>query len=146
MTLGAAREGYRKSDSLLAGGRQGQMSDDKIRIYQKPTCSTCREADRILRESGVEYDKVNYIIEPPGEEKLRQLIAKMGIAPRDLLRTKEAVYRELNPDKRDLADDEIIALMVEHPELMQRPIIERGERAVLGRPVEKIREFLEQKE
>ena len=121
------------------------MNDDKITIYQKPTCSTCREADRMLRESGVEYDKVNYISEPLGEEKLRELIAKMRIAPRDLLRTKEAVYRELNPDKRDLADDEIIALMVEHPELMQRPIIERGERAVLGRPVEKIREFLEQK-
>jgi len=121
------------------------MNDDKITIYQKPTCSTCREADRMLRESGVEYDKVNYISEPLGEEKLRELIAKMRLAPRDLLRTKEAVYRELNPDKRDLADDEIIALMVEHPELMQRPIIERGERAVLGRPVERIREFLEQK-
>jgi arsenate reductase len=120
------------------------MEDDKITIYEKPTCSTCREADRILRESAVEYDKVNYIIEPLGKEKLRELIVKMRIAPRDLLRTKEAIYRELNPEKRDLADDDIIALMVEHPELMQRPIIERGERAVLGRPVEKIREFLEQ--
>ncbi len=118
------------------------MNDDRITIYQKPTCSTCREADRMLRESGVEYDKVNYISEPLGEEKLRELIAKMRLAPRDLLRTKEAVYRELNPDKRDLADDEIIALMVEHPELMQRPIIERGERAVLGRPVENIKMLL----
>lgn len=121
------------------------MNDDKITIYEKPTCSTCREADRILRESGVEYDKVNYIIEPLGEENLRQLIAKMDISPRDLLRTKESSYRELNPDQRELTDDEAIALMVEHPELMQRPIIERGGRAVLGRPVERIREFLEQK-
>lgn len=121
------------------------MSDDKITIYEKPTCSACREAVRILRESGVAYDKVNYIIEPLGEEKLRQLIAKMRIAPRALLRTKESVYRELNPDRREFTDDETIALMVKHPELMQRPIIEQGERAVLGRPVEKIREFLAQK-
>lgn len=118
------------------------MSDDKITIYEKPTCSTCREAVRILRESGVAYDKVNYIIEPLGEAKLRQLIAKMRIAPRELLRTKEAVYRELNPDRRELTDDEIIALMVKHPELMQRPVVERGERAVLGRPVENIKALL----
>ena len=66
----------------------------------------------------------------------------MKIAPRDLLRKNELVYRELNLDRPDLTDEEIIALMVEHPELMQRPILERGERAVLGRPVERFRELL----
>ena len=66
----------------------------------------------------------------------------MDIAPRELLRTKEALYRELNPDRRELADDEAIALMVAHPELIERPIVERGERAVLGRPAERIRELL----
>jgi len=69
----------------------------------------------------------------------------MRLAPRELLRKNEAVYRERNLGGRELSDDEIIALMVKHPELMQRPIIERGERAVLGRPLEKIREFLEPK-
>lgn len=69
----------------------------------------------------------------------------MNIAPRQLLRRKEALYRELNPERRELTDDESIALMVAHPELIERPIVERGERAVLGRPVEKIRELLEQK-
>jgi arsenate reductase len=98
--------------------------------------------DRLLRESGIEYEKVNYFTEPLGEEKLRELIAKMKIAPRDLLRTGEAVYRELGLAKRELSDDEIIALMSEHPELMQRPIVERGRRAVLGRPVENIRAVL----
>lgn len=73
---------------------------------------------------------------------MRELIAKMRIAPRDLLRTKEAVYRELNPERRELTDDEIIALLVSHPELLQRPIVERGERAVLGRPVENIKTLL----
>ena len=67
----------------------------------------------------------------------------MNIVPRELLRTKEPLYRELNPERRELGDDEAIALMVEHPALMQRPIVERGERAVLGRPVERIKMFLE---
>jgi arsenate reductase len=66
----------------------------------------------------------------------------MNIAPRGLLRTKEALYRELNPERRELTDDEVIALLVAHPELMERPIVERGERAVLGRPVEKIKTLL----
>jgi len=66
----------------------------------------------------------------------------MKIAPRELLRRNEAVYRELNLGERDLADDEIVALIIEHPELMQRPIIERGERAVLARPIERMRELL----
>ncbi len=116
--------------------------DDRITIYEKPTCSTCREGVRILRESGVDFEQVNYIVAPLGEEKLRALIAKMQIAPAALLRTKEALYRELNPDRRELSDDEAIALMVAHPVLMQRPILERGERAVLGRPVDRLRELL----
>jgi arsenate reductase len=66
----------------------------------------------------------------------------MKIAPRELLRTKEPLYRELNPEKRELTDDEIIALIVRHPALMQRPILERGERAVLGRPLENIETLL----
>ncbi|PYS77687.1 MAG: arsenate reductase [Acidobacteria bacterium] len=115
---------------------------DKITVYEKPTCTKCREADRLLRESGVDFSKVNYYIEPIGEEKLRELIRKMGILPRELLRTGEPVYKELNLGKRELSDDEIIRLMAEHPDLIQRPIVERGRRAVLGRPTEKIKELL----
>ena len=66
----------------------------------------------------------------------------MKLAPRDLLRTGEAVYRELGLGKGEFSDDEIIALMLKHPDLIQRPIVERGPRAVLGRPVENIRELL----
>ncbi|HEX3559799.1 MAG TPA: arsenate reductase family protein [Pyrinomonadaceae bacterium] len=115
---------------------------DKIIVYEKPTCTKCREADRLLRESGFDFSKVNYYIEPIGEEKLRELIRKMGIKPRELLRTGEPVYKELNPDKRELSDEEIIKLMAEHPDLIQRPIVERGEHAVLGRPTERIKELL----
>ena len=98
--------------------------------------------DRLLRESGIAYDKVNYFVEPLGEAKLRELIRKMGTGARELLRTGEAVYKELGPGGRELSDDELIRLMARHPELIQRPIVERGDRAVLGRPVEKVRELL----
>jgi arsenate reductase len=90
----------------------------------------------------VDYEKVNYVIAPIGEAKLRELIGKMGIAPRKLLRTNEASYRELRLGERDLSDEEIIAVLLAHPELLQRPIVERGARAVLGRPVEYIRALL----
>lgn len=115
---------------------------DKITVYEKPTCSKCREADKLLRESGVAYEKINYILEPIGEAKLRELIRKLGIAPRELLRTGEPSFRELGLNARALSDEEIIRLLVEHPELLQRPIVERGDRAVLGRPVENIRALL----
>jgi arsenate reductase len=85
---------------------------------------------------------VNYVTDPLGEEKLRELIRKMGIAPRELLRTGEPVYKELDLGSRELSDDEIIRLMAEHPDLIQRPIVERGPRAVLGRPTERIKELL----
>ena|SRR5437764_8175764 len=115
---------------------------DKITVYEKPTCTKCREADRLLREGGFDFDKVNYYLEPIGEEKLRELIRKMGISPRGLLRTSEPVYRELGIGKGEFSDDDIIRLMAEHPDLIQRPIVERGERAVLGRPTERIKELL----
>jgi len=98
--------------------------------------------DRLLRESGVDYEKVNYFVEPIGERKLRELLKKMKLAPRELLRKGEAAYRELNLAGTETTDDEIIRAMVEHPELIQRPIVERGERAVLGRPTENVRELL----
>ena len=116
--------------------------DEPITVYEKPTCTKCREADKLLRESGVDFAKVNYYLEPIGEAKLRELIGKMGISPRELMRTGEAVYKELEIGKRELSDDELIRLMAEHPDLIQRPIVERGSRAVLGRPTEKIRELL----
>ena len=98
--------------------------------------------DKLLRESSVDFEKVNYYIEPLSEKKLRELLRKMGIKPRELLRTSESIYRELGLGSKDLSDNELIALMVEHPDLIQRPIVERGNRAVLGRPVENVKTLL----
>jgi arsenate reductase (glutaredoxin) len=118
-----------------------QMSE-KITVYEKPTCTKCREMDRFLRESSVDFSKINYYIEPLSEKKLRELIKKMGIKPRELLRTSEPIYRELGLGKKEFSDDEIVSLMVKHPDLIQRPIVERGDRAVLGRPTENVKALL----
>ena len=98
--------------------------------------------DRFLRESGFDFSKINYYLEPLSEKKLRELIKKMGITPRELLRTSETIYRELELGTKDLSGDEIISLMIKHPDLMQRPIVERGDRAVLGRPTENVKGLL----
>jgi arsenate reductase len=98
--------------------------------------------DKLLRESGVDFEKVNYYNQPLTKKKLTELIRKMKIKPRDLLRTSESIYRELGLGKGEFTDDQIISLMVEHPDLIQRPIVERGSRAVLGRPVENVKELL----
>jgi arsenate reductase len=114
----------------------------KITVYEKPTCTKCREMDKLLREIGVDFDKVNYYLEPLSKSKLTELIRKMGIAPRELLRTSEPIYRELGLGKGEFTDEQIISLMVKHPDLIQRPIVEKGNRAVLGRPVENVKELL----
>jgi arsenate reductase (glutaredoxin) len=98
--------------------------------------------DKLLRESGVAFEKVNYYLEPLSEKKLRELVKKMGISPRALLRTGESIYRELELAQKDLSDKEIISLMAKHPDLLQRPIVERGDRAILGRPTENVKELL----
>jgi arsenate reductase len=115
---------------------------DQITVYEKPTCTKCREMDKYLREHSVDFSKVNYYIEPLSKKKLTELIRKMKIDPRDLLRKSEPIYKELGLAKGDFSDAEVIALMVEHPDLMQRPIVERGDRAVLGRPTENVEELL----
>ena len=98
--------------------------------------------DKLLRESGVAFEKVNYYLAPLGAKKLRELITKLGLKPRELLRTSEGVYRELGLGKKYFSDDQIIALMIKHPGLIQRPIVERGARAVLGRPTENVKALL----
>lgn len=113
-----------------------------ITVYERPTCTKCREMDRYLRESGVDFSKVNYYIEPISKKKLTELIKKMKLKPRDLLRKSEPIYRELGLAKGDFSDDEIISLMVKHPDLMQRPIVERGDKAILGRPTENVKALL----
>jgi arsenate reductase (glutaredoxin) len=98
--------------------------------------------DKLLRESGVSFEKVNYYVEPLTRKKLTELIRKMNLKPRDLLRKSESVYKELGLAEDKFSDSELVDLMIEHPDLLQRPIVERGDRAVLGRPTENVKELL----
>jgi arsenate reductase (glutaredoxin) len=114
----------------------------KIVIYQKPTCTTCRTVYKALKESGVDFSAVDYYVDPIPRDKLVQLLRKMKIRPVDLLRRKEPIYKTLKLGERQLSDDEIIDLMVRNPDLIQRPIVEKGGRAILARPAERLKEIL----
>ena len=98
--------------------------------------------DKLLRESGVSFENVNYYVQPLTRKKLTELIRKMNLKPRDLLRKSESVYKELGLAEEKFSESELIGLMIEHPDLLQRPIVERGDRAVLGRPTENVKELL----
>ncbi len=118
------------------------MSKEKITIYVKPTCTTCRKVLKILRESGADFDSVNYFEEPLSKKTLTQLVKSLGITPRDLLRKNEKIYKELGLSKKELSDSQIIELMVKHPDLLQRPIVIKGKEVVLARPAEEIEKLL----
>ena len=98
--------------------------------------------DKLLRESGIPFEKINYYNEPLTRKKLTELLRKANLKPRDVLRKGETIYKELGLSEDKFSDSELIALMIEHPDLLQRPIIERGDRAVLGRPIENVKELL----
>lgn len=114
---------------------------EKITIYQKPTCSTCRQTIKILKDEGVPFESIDYIIDTPTEQELRALIQKLGISPIDLFRKKESLYKEMGIAESEIADKDLIRILVENPILIERPIVIRGKRAVIARPPEKIREL-----
>jgi len=120
-----------------------KMSQDVVlTVYEKPTCTVCRKMVKLLAERGVDFQRLNYFIDPLPRDKLVSLIEKTGLPPREFIRTREKAYRELGLKDKSIPDDLVIDALVEHPELLQRPIVERGDRAVLGRPVEKVLELL----
>jgi arsenate reductase len=114
----------------------------ELTIYEKHTCTTCKNLAELLREHGIDYDAVDYHVHPLTASELRELVRKAGVPAQDLFRTREPVYAELGLGDRDVSDDEAIALMAEHPQLLQRPVVVRGDRAVLARPIERALELL----
>jgi arsenate reductase len=113
----------------------------ELMVYEKRTCSTCRRLAALLEERGIEFDRVDYHVEPLSEGEIRELVRKTGRPARELFRAREPVYAKLGLGDREVEDDEAIRLMAQHPELMQRPVVVRGERAVLARPVQRVDEL-----
>ena len=114
----------------------------RITIYHKPTCTTCRQAVQILKDSGQPFTAINYYEQAFTKAQLKDLLKQAGLSPKDVLRTKEDVYKELQLGKKTLSDDELLDLMVKHPDLIQRPIVQKGEKALLARPADSIKTLL----
>ena len=114
----------------------------EVTIYQKPTCSTCRQAVQLLKESGKPFTTVNYYERPFTKAQLKNLLKKAGLSPKDILRTKEDIYKELGLAKKELSDDEWLEVLIAHPDLIQRSIVEKGEKVILARPAESVKELL----
>lgn len=120
------------------------MPDSDLTIYEVSRCSTCQKLSALLAERGIEYEGVEYHETGLDEATIRSLLAKSGLTPRDVLRMREPLVQELGLlDGDGATDDELIAAMVAHPKLLQRPIAVRGDRALLARPVQRVLELLE---
>ena len=114
----------------------------KMTIYQKPTCSTCRQAVQLLKDSGTPFTSVNYYEERFTAAQLKALLKKAGLSPREILRTKEELYKQLDLAKTPLSDDALIEVLVTHPDLIQRPIVVKGDKVLLARPAERVKDLL----
>ena len=113
-----------------------------IVIYHNPACGTSRNTLAMIRQSGEEPEVVEYLKTPPSRERLKELIAAMGVPARALLREKETLYRDLDLSNPKLSDDELIDFMIAHPNLINRPIVATPKGVRLCRPSELVLEIL----
>lgn len=114
----------------------------EVTIYHNPRCSKSRATLALLEERGIQPRIVKYLETPPTAEELRDILQKLGIGPRDLIRKKEAEYKEQGLDNPNLSDEELVAAMVSHPRLIERPIVVVGDKAAIGRPPENVLDIL----
>ncbi len=112
-----------------------------MKIYHNPRCRKSREGLAILEESGVSFEVVDYLKEIPSKVELKEVLGYLGIPAEKLLRKGEAIFKE-NYKGKTLSEDEWIAAMVEHPKLIERPIVVKDNKAVIGRPPENIKDLL----
>lgn len=114
----------------------------ELTLYHNPRCSKSRSALELLEGRGLTPTIIRYLETPPTAAELREVLNKLGIAPRQLLRSGEDEYKQLNLDDPSLSDEQLIEAMGAHPRLIERPILVAGDRAAVGRPPEKVLEIL----
>ncbi len=114
----------------------------EVVIYHNPRCSKSRQTLALLEERGTAPNVVKYLETPPSATKLKELLELLGLAPRELMRKKEAPYKELDLADEALSDNELVQAMVDNPVLIERPIVEANGKAALGRPPESVLEIL----
>jgi arsenate reductase len=109
-----------------------------VTIYHNPRCSKSRNALALLRDNGVEPTIIEYLKTPPDGAQLADILTKLNLRPRDMMRRKEVLYRDLNLDDDSVSDDQLCAAMVANPILIERPIVLIGDRGIIGRPPEDV--------
>lgn len=114
----------------------------KFKIYHNPRCSKSRQTLEILNEKGVEVEIVEYLKTPPSAEELAGVISALGVTPQDVMRKKEAEYKEAGLDNDSLSSEKQIELMVAYPKVIERPIVIKGKKAVVGRPPENVLDLI----
>lgn len=114
---------------------------NSLRLYHNPDCSKSRAALALLEENDIEFETVYYLEHPPSKEEIRELATKIGITLRALLRKNEAVFEQFELDDMELSEEIVLDIVSEHPILIERPILVKGEKAVIGRPPEAILEL-----
>ncbi|MBD3675728.1 MAG: arsenate reductase (glutaredoxin) [Planctomycetaceae bacterium] len=113
-----------------------------MKIYHNPRCRKSRETLQLIQDAGIEPEIIEYLKEPPSVEELDAILKKLKLEPQDGMRKGEAVYKELKLKDKDLTRNEAIKIMVENPKLIERPIVVKGRKAILGRPPENVKELL----
>lgn len=113
-----------------------------IKLLHNNSCSKSRGIFDYLNENHIEYELIDIVNEPLSALEIKTVLKKLGIDIQDLVRTNEKVFVE-NYEDKDLSDDELLLLLEKYPELIQRPIVIKGSKAIIGRPLEKVKEFIE---
>ena len=114
----------------------------RVTIYHNPKCTKSSETLELLRAQGIKPAIIEYLRNPPDKATLRKILRMLKLGPRDLMRKKEAIYKEAGLDRENLSDDALVTAMVRNPILIERPIVIANNRAVIGRPPEKVLEIL----
>ncbi|VAX39618.1 Uncharacterized protein YfgD, not an arsenate reductase [hydrothermal vent metagenome] len=113
-----------------------------MKIYHNPKCRKSQQTLELIRQSGLEPEIVEYLKTPPSVTELTSILAMLNMEPDELMRTGELIYKQLDIGNMDISREEKIALMVEHPKLIERPIVVKGNQAIIGRPPETVQTLL----
>jgi len=122
--------------------KKTHRSPTPVTLFHNPRCSKSRAALQLLRDRGIEPTVIEYLQDPPDPETLDHLLTLLGVEPRDAMRKQEKEYKDLKLDDPKLTRKQLVAAMAEHPILIERPIVVRGNKAVIGRPPERVEEIL----
>lgn len=115
---------------------------NKVTIYHNPRCSKSRQALQLLEAQGIQPEIIKYLEHPPSKTKLKEILKKLDMQPRDLMRTKEKEYKEAGLDNASLTKEMLVEAMIQQPKLIERPIVLANDKAALGRPPEDVLKIL----